>query len=369
MEGEDNNKEINELRERLNQMEDLQRIAELDMINLKNELEGMKLVSPSPLSIEDEKKIEQLKNVSRNVDLFKKWKETVNEVRFLRSKVIKGVPYTPPKKGGDKGKVPVPLPHESLRRIEFEMEKMKRDLFLLKRAKELSLPPSGKMREIKSRIQSMGTEQLRQNITSKMEEMEAKLRDMLQGEIRNIVEMEMRNLKSGESAGKVGEDKEVRGKVKMMEGEIGRIEQSLRKISEQKPDLAPRKGMEKLMDSLSRRIEEILKRLDKDESYMKNIFNDLNKISRNVRKPEAKGIPAGPPLPGELQDIRNTVVQNVDHIHDIEVDIKQLKDTIDIAEKTGWIRGKPEMGELRDRIGRLEDRLRRIHISKPIIVE
>ncbi len=364
MEGEERNNNLNDLRERLNQLEDLQRIADLDMINLKNELEGMKLVSPSPLSIEDEKRIEQLKNVSKNVNLFRKWKETVNEVRFLRSKVMKGVPYQPPE---SKGKVPVPVPQESLRKIEFEMEKMKRDLFLLKRAKELSLPPPERMGKIKSRIQSLGAEQLRQNMTAKMEEMEARLRDMLQGEIRNILEMEMRNLKSGKAPEKGGE--EIRGKVKRMEGEIGRIGESLRKISERKPDLAPRKGMEKFMDDLSSKIEEILKRLDKDESYMKSIFNDLNRISRSVKRPEAPGAPAGPPLPEELRDIRNTVVQNVDHIHDIEVDVRQLKDTINIAEKTGWIRGKPEMGELRDRIERLEDRLRRIHVSRPIIVE
>ncbi len=76
------------IEDKLSTIEDMQSIIELDVINLKNEIEKLKLVSPSPIPPEIEKRIVELEKIAKDVDLLKKWSQTVDEVKFLRNKIM-----------------------------------------------------------------------------------------------------------------------------------------------------------------------------------------------------------------------------------------------------------------------------------------
>lgn len=79
---------LKSIEDKLSAMKDTQNIVELDMINLKNELEGIKLASPSPVPPEVSERIVELEKISKKIDVFKMWEKTVGEVRLLRSKVM-----------------------------------------------------------------------------------------------------------------------------------------------------------------------------------------------------------------------------------------------------------------------------------------
>jgi hypothetical protein len=76
------------IEESLNVIKDTQNILELDIINLKNEIDKLKLVSPSPIPPEVEKRIVELEKISKDVDVLKQWEKTIDEVKFLRSKIM-----------------------------------------------------------------------------------------------------------------------------------------------------------------------------------------------------------------------------------------------------------------------------------------
>jgi hypothetical protein len=71
----------------LSEIKDMQNILELDIINLKNEIEKLKLISTSPIPPDVEEKIVELENIAKDAEIFKKWTKTIDEVKFLRSKI------------------------------------------------------------------------------------------------------------------------------------------------------------------------------------------------------------------------------------------------------------------------------------------
>lgn len=79
---------LKNIEEKISAIKDMQNILELDVINLKNEIEKIKLVSPTPIPSDIEKRIVELEHIAKDVETFKKWAQTIDEVKFLRSKVM-----------------------------------------------------------------------------------------------------------------------------------------------------------------------------------------------------------------------------------------------------------------------------------------
>jgi|GEM_PF-1907268 len=77
-----------DVEESITEIKDMQNILELDIINLKNEIDKIKLVSPSPIPREVEERIIELEKISKHVDVMRQWEKTIDEVKFLRSKVM-----------------------------------------------------------------------------------------------------------------------------------------------------------------------------------------------------------------------------------------------------------------------------------------
>ena len=85
--GEDSNI-TKDLTDKLSTLEDLQNLTQLDILNMKNEVEKLKLSSSSPLPKETEERIVMLQSIAKDVDMFKRWKQTVEEVKFLRDRLM-----------------------------------------------------------------------------------------------------------------------------------------------------------------------------------------------------------------------------------------------------------------------------------------
>ena len=133
-----------DIMDKLSSIEDLQNLTQLDVINLKNEIEKIKLVSPSPVPPDIQEKIVELEKIANHVDILKKWKQTVEEVKFLRSKVMKA----PPSRDTD----------ETKKIATNEMEEMRKEIEEVK--KELRTPRAeGKeMEEMRKEIEEVRSE-------------------------------------------------------------------------------------------------------------------------------------------------------------------------------------------------------------------
>lgn len=133
-----------DIMDKLSSIEDLQNLTQLDVINLKNEIEKIKLVSPSPVPPDIQEKIVELEKIANHVDILKKWKQTVEEVKFLRSKVMKA----PPSRDTD----------ETKKIATNEIEEMRKEIEGVK--KELRTPRAeGKeMEEMRKEIEEVRSE-------------------------------------------------------------------------------------------------------------------------------------------------------------------------------------------------------------------
>jgi hypothetical protein len=84
--------ELKNIADKLITLEDLQNLTQLDMLNMKNEVEKLKLTSSSPISPEAEERLAKLQDISRDVDVFRRWKQTIEEVKFLRERLMGPTP-------------------------------------------------------------------------------------------------------------------------------------------------------------------------------------------------------------------------------------------------------------------------------------
>ncbi|NIP40472.1 MAG: hypothetical protein GTN39_03050 [Candidatus Aenigmarchaeota archaeon] len=140
---------LKNIEDKLTEIKDMQNIIELDVINLKNELEKIKLVSPSPIPPEVEERIVELEKISKDVDMFKEWGKTVEEVKFLRSKIM----------GIEKGERPPAKPIEipEIEGIRKQIEELRKELAA--RPAVPSKPPAApEIEEIRKEIGEMRKE-------------------------------------------------------------------------------------------------------------------------------------------------------------------------------------------------------------------
>jgi len=149
--------EMKDVLDKLTALDDLQNLVQLDILNLKNEIEKIKLTSSqSPISPEIEDNIVRLEKLAKDADMFSRWKQTISEVKFLRDKLM-GAPATTEAKA-------VSAVNQD------EMDEIKRSVELLRkemRAGKGGAPPIN-LADLKAAIEENrnAVEKLKQMITS-----------------------------------------------------------------------------------------------------------------------------------------------------------------------------------------------------------
>lgn len=254
--------------DKLSSIEDLQNVTQLDIINLKNDIEGIKLSTSTPIPPEIEEKMVEMENLARHSDVIKEWKKTVDEVKFLRSKVM-GEKGKPSEKGKEE---PAPKPAkdfssdiESLRK---EIEDVRKEL----KAKGASpappapgsRPPEGfenEIGELRRQIEEMRGELKSQKSPAPQPQIDlSSLREAID-ENRKTIE----NLKS-QIPPKPPSDASKLAPVKRMIKENKKIIEELKAKVEKVPEDVP--------DDTRKEIDSLHKEISKLETEVKNLRGD-----------------------------------------------------------------------------------------------
>jgi hypothetical protein len=137
----------------LSEIKDTQNILELDIINLKNEIEKLKLVSTSPIPPDVEEKIVELENVAKDAEVFKKWTQTIDEVKVLRSKIMEMGRLVKQAAAGR------PAGEQDIGNLRKEMDELRKRVEAGKEAKPPEMPEMDEIRkqveELRKRLESL----------------------------------------------------------------------------------------------------------------------------------------------------------------------------------------------------------------------
>lgn len=425
----------NNFSEKITQLEDLQKLIQLDMINLKSEIDRMKMMTPSPIPIETEKKIMELEKIADDINTFRNWKKTVAEVKVLREKImaLKGIEQGSmdeflkrTESIGTSGNIMA-----EIRNLRNEVEKMKDDIYnasnpppahpgsvrsrimepgdakklgeslermrrmLMARIEEMDIkinslketsqqPPSPGQVPLRKRVLgdengrlAQSIENTRRMLLGRIEEIERKMHDVREIDIRGAVRKmreEIENLKKSISERDADfpekNDGSVQEKINDLEKRIDYVRNEMdkfkmKKIDDTRPIIYPTGGSEQNINNVKHKIEGILNRLDKDESFMRNVFRDKQET---VPKPPPvlmsdKGITM------EIDEIKRDVQQTEDQVMSVINDMKQIRKGLEMAERGGMVKRKYEIEDVKKRIGVIEKRLELLHIAEPIVIE
>ncbi|MCD6590987.1 MAG: hypothetical protein J7K72_03365 [Candidatus Aenigmarchaeota archaeon] len=321
--------------DKLDVIEDNQNIMNLDIINLKNEIDKLKLVSSASLPEGLEDKFIELEKLAGYVDIFKQWKQTVDEVKFLRELVMKS------------GKVEI----DSLRRdvenlkkvlISSSPAKMPIDIENLKKATEEN------KKAIES-LKSMLTERPETPLPENIETLKSMIR-----ENRDLIEeMKLRLQASSTPVPKDVYDKidSIRKELTMLENEIERIKQMEEKegdeIERLKRDLKIRLGDLKIKSGVV------------DEDIKEVIDRGKNSIEK------LKMVMPGSSRPKELEELRRKITEHGKILNDLKKLITSRKERLVIPPEPEF---KKKMLEIEQRIEALSRKLEKMNQLKPISV-
>jgi DNA repair exonuclease SbcCD ATPase subunit len=119
--------DLKDVMEKISMLEDLHNVLQLDIINLKNELEGLKLISSThPLPEELGKRISEVERITKDIEIFKRWKQTVEEVKFLRERLMS---LSSPKVESEaEMQKPVTGKNEEIENLRKEIENLKKEI-------------------------------------------------------------------------------------------------------------------------------------------------------------------------------------------------------------------------------------------------
>lgn len=221
-------KEIKEKKEdaasRLERLEDLLNLNQLDLINLKNELEKIRLSTTSSIPPEIEQRIVDMEKLASKTDVMKKWAKTVDEVKFLRSKIM-GAPVPEDMKTAEE---------RDMERIRGEIADMRRELDETKSGaiKQPDIDVAGlknAVSENRKTIEDMKTalqNRPGQEATASLESVMDTVR-----ENRRTVE----NLRSRMSETGQGMPEEARKEIEKLHSEIGNLEREFGEMKSREP--------------------------------------------------------------------------------------------------------------------------------------
>ncbi len=262
--------------ERISALEDLQNITQLDIINLKNEIERIKLSSPSPVPPEIEEKIIELEKIARDVETFRKWKQTVEEVKFLRSRIME----TPP-------------PAKEIEKIRDEIRKVREEM---ERGK-ISSPPI----DITSLRDAI--EENRKTIEELKNMIKAggKIPDLgsvkkMVNENRKLVE----SLKARLGSSFSGVPPEAHGELETLRSEIDNLESEIRKLKEERPEEEAKDEIDSLRKELFTKLEELNEKFGKGDSEKLMRIVEANRASIE----RLKSLISGEDIRKELEENR-----------------------------------------------------------------
>jgi uncharacterized coiled-coil DUF342 family protein len=300
-----------DLMDKLSSIEDLQNLTQLDIINLKNEIEKMRLTSTSPVPPEIEQKIVELEGIARDVDVFKKWKDTIAEVKFLRSKII-GFPK-PPKpswKKEESGKEGI----EEIGEIRKEIGEIRKELKTKKFPSRLQIDITGLRTAVQENMKTIET--LKSMISEKpraIPDLDS-MRKMI-NENRRLVE----ELKSKARASPAELPTDVHGEIESLHNELTKLESEIKLIKEEET----RKAREEKPEA-----GEVTEGAgDEIDSLRKELYTKLDELNLKF---ETKG----------SEDIKNTINAN-------RANIENLKKLL-FQEISG--RGEEDTGDVKTQI-------------------
>lgn len=231
-----------DIMDKLSAIEDLQNLTQLDILNMKNEVEKLKLTSSSPMSPEAEERLVKLEEMSKDVEMFKRWKQTVDEVKFLRDKLMGSAPAP----------AAVPTDANEIKEIKNSLEEIRAGL-RTRKAAPIDLE------DVKAAIEENrnAVENLKHMITGKprgaMPDTEP-IKKMI-SENRRLIN----NLKSKMEMSNFDVPAGMRQKIENLHTEITNLEEEVRKIKTgEKPVSArPKDEMEHLRKELFGKLDEL----------------------------------------------------------------------------------------------------------------
>jgi predicted nucleic acid-binding Zn-ribbon protein len=232
---------LKDVTDKLSGIEDLQNLTQLDIINMKNEVEKLKLVSSSPISPEAEERIAKLQNISKDVEMFKRWKETVDEVKFLRNKLMGPENAEPSAKPSEK--ITIDDLAESIEEIRAELKARKAGTVDLE--------------DLKSAIEEnrKAVENLKHMIAGKprgaMPDVEP-LKRMI-GENRKLV----KNVKARVEISNLDVPAGMRHEIESLHEEITKLEEEMKKGRNEPPSKRPKDEIDHLRSELFGKLDEL----------------------------------------------------------------------------------------------------------------
>ena len=88
------------IEDKVDGLQDTEQLTELDIINLKNEIEKIKIGTTTYIPDDIEEKVRRLEKLAENADIFEQWKRSISEIDVLRKSIEKtssgtssGIPY------------------------------------------------------------------------------------------------------------------------------------------------------------------------------------------------------------------------------------------------------------------------------------
>ncbi|UCC91773.1 MAG: hypothetical protein JSV39_00680 [Candidatus Aenigmatarchaeota archaeon] len=324
-----------DIMDKLSSIEDLQNLTQLDLINLKNEIEKIKLVSPSPIPPEIEEKVVELEKIAKNVDVLKKWKQTVEEVKFLRSKVMEKPPRKREEERAEEGEGV-----EGIEEVRKEIEEVREEL----RAREAAPPPpeeevAGEMEEMRKEIEGVRKElKARKFVPPPPKEYGTEEIEMIRKDIENI----RKELSSKKPA--PPKRTEEKGKVEALSKEIEQIRNELKGKK-----FAPKPPTPINVDSLRKAIGENRKNIDDLKSVILKMPKDLpdlgpikDMINENRRLVEELRSKASASVSEIPEEVRNDIQKLHEEVTKLEEEFKTMSVEKQVAKKPE----APEEGEM-----------------------
>jgi uncharacterized coiled-coil DUF342 family protein len=327
---------------KLSEIADMQNLIQLDILNLKNEIEKIKLISPSSISDKDLSRIVELKKIADSVETFKEWDKAVEEIRSLRDRVNRLDP-------GRISEMPVPSDSGQLNGLSKEIEEIRtmiqeaspagidpkeiddlkaevsamRSSMSAKPGKAMPLPPPSpelrkEIRELSAKVDSISNEQSR-----------------LSNELKKSSPSRSFAPPSGKVASNVVDIlQDMEERHNELAAKVDQLYAKSRPVPRPPEQIEPGaiREMDQKFDKLLHEFEETSKELSSMRTELENV-----KVSKES---------------GEFDEIRELVDNNTESIQKLSSAIEENRMPEDLKSVMGV---KPDLDEIKAKVLKLED--------------